>query len=246
MRAHPSNTLPPQDRLDAAAWLDNPIWNALNTDHAALALGDERARRYPQAIGPLGGMPEQTGPGYRALRPLTPVGGMVALFFREAPRPPEGWTLVRGGPLVQMIALAPLLAHAALPAGAELRALGPADAEAMVELAELTEPGPFRLGTIELGGYFGIFHGGRLAAMAGRRLAMPGFVEVSAVCTHPEVRGRGFAAALMSRVMEGILAEGRVPFLHARADNASAIRVYQRLGFTLRQTFDLAVVRRED
>ncbi len=234
------------DEIDAsaAALLDNPIWSALTTDHAHLALGGDLARRYPEQIGPLSGMPAQTGEGYEVLRALTPIAGMLGLFFAETPRPPQGWTMVRSGPLVQMIALRPQLVESALPANAELRALTPADAPAMVELAELTEPGPFRLGTIELGSYFGIFQDGRLAAMAGRRTAMPGFVEVSAVCTHPEVRGRGYASVLMSRVIEGITREGRVPFLHAIPDNP-AVRIYERLGFALRQTFELAAVRRD-
>jgi predicted GNAT family acetyltransferase len=164
------------------------------------------------------------------------------LFLRETPRPPQEWTLVRGGQIVQMVALHPVLAGAALPADAALRTLTAADAPAMVELAELTEPGPFRLGTIELGGYLGIFQSGRLAAMAGRRMSMPGFVEVSAVCTHPEARGRGYASVVTSSVIEEILRAGRVPFLHALPDNP-AIRIYERLGFVLRQSFELAVVR---
>jgi len=238
---------PPQGRLDpaSAALLDNPIWSALTTDHAPIAMGGEAARRYPDRIGPLSAMPAQTQAGYEALHSLTPVGGAVALFFLEPLRPPQGWSMVRGGQLVQMVAPRPRLADAPLPVDAELRALAAEDAPAMVELAELTEPGPFRLGTIALGGYFGIFLDGRLAAMAGRRMAMPGFVEVSAVCTHPEARGRGFASVLMSRVMAGIVDEGRVPFLHALASNDSAVRVYERLGFTLRQTFHFAAVRRE-
>lgn len=236
----------PHDQLDSssAALLDNPIWSALTTDHASLALGSAAARRYPDNIGPLSGMPAQSGEGYAALRSLVKVGEMVGMFFREVPRPPQGWTLVRGGELVQMIALRSVLALTALPADAELRALTPADAPAMVELAELTEPGPFRLGTIELGGYLGILQAGRLAAMAGRRMSVPGFVEVSAVCTHPEARGRGYASVVMSQVIEEILRAGRLPFLHAFADNP-AIRIYKRLGFALRQSFELAVVRRE-
>jgi GNAT superfamily N-acetyltransferase len=238
-----SNPLP----MSSAALLDNPIWSALTTDHASLALGAGTggvAARYPEDIGPLSGMAAQSDEGYAALQLLVPVGATVGMFFREAPRPPQGWTLVRGGGLVQMVALHPVPAEGALHADAELRALTVADAPAMVELAELTEPGPFRLRTIELGGYLGIFHGGRLAAMAGRRMSVPGFVEVSAVCTHPEARGRGYASVVMSRVMEWILHAGRLPFLHALPDNP-AIRIYERLGFTLRQSFELAVVRRD-
>ena len=127
---------------------------------------------------------------------------------------------------------------------AALRRLTPADVPAMVELAELTEPGPFRARTSELGEFFGIFDGGRLLSMAGQRLRLPGFIEVSAVCTHPDARGRGFARMAMAQVMADILGRGATPFLHAFADNP-AIRVYEALGFTRRRSLHLAVLQAE-
>jgi predicted GNAT family acetyltransferase len=64
---------------------------------------------------------------------------------------------------------------------------------------------------------------------------------VSAVCTHPEVRGRGLAATLTAQVAHGIIGRGELPFLHVKDDNHGAIRVYERLGFTTRReaTFNL-------
>ena len=115
----------------------------------------------------------------------------------------------------------------------------------MVELAELTEPGPFRLRTHELGVFFGIFETGRLLAMAGQRIRLPGFIEVSAVCTHPDARGRGYARAVMAQVLTDILRRGETPMLHVFAHNVSAIRVYQGLGFTHRRHLHLAVLKAE-
>ena len=114
----------------------------------------------------------------------------------------------------------------------------------MMELAKLTEPGPFRERTIELGKFHGIFAGERLLAMAGQRMRVPGFVEVSAVCTHPDARGRGYAGVVMCEVIRDIADEGRTPFLHAFDDNP-AVRLYQRLGFTHRRIFHLAVIKNE-
>jgi len=230
----------------SAALLDNPIWSALTTDHVALALGGDRARRYPEQIGPLSGMPAQSQEGYQALAPLFSPGEVAVLFFCEPPKVSEGWTLARGGTIVQMVAPQPTLdSELAEPPGLELRRLTAADAPAMVELAQLTEPGPFRLRTIELGTFFGILEAGRLLSMAGKRLHLPGFVEVSGVCTHPNARGRGYARLLMSRVIGEIVAAGKTPFLHSYAGNHGAIRVYEALGFRLRQSFDLAAVRRD-
>ena len=231
-------------------WLDNPIWSALTTDHVEFAVGGALARRYQEEIGPLSGMAAQSDAAYEELRSLADPGRMLGLFLREEPRPAAGWTLVRGGRLHQMIAHEPRLTEtdtrAEPPADATLRTLTQEDAPAMVELAELTEPGPFRLRTMELGDFFGIFHGDRLMSMAGMRLQVPGATEVSAVCTHPEARGRGYARMLMARVMERIVAAGRTPFLHTLAENTGAIRIYESLGFTVRQSFALAVVKLEE
>jgi ribosomal protein S18 acetylase RimI-like enzyme len=225
--------------------LDNPILNSLLTEHLPFALADGPARRYLPAIGPLSGTPDQSPASYDALSPLAGPGGIVGLFLPDPPKPSAGWSLFRGGLLAQMICRAARLVGAnTLAAGVNLRKLGTADVPAMLELATLTEPGPFRERTIELGNFYGIFEGDRLLAMAGQRMRVPGFVEVSAVCTHPDARGRGYAGIVMSEVMRDIAAENRTPFLHAFADNP-ALSLYQRLGFTLRRTFHLAVIKNE-
>jgi len=224
--------------------LDSPIWNALLTEHRALALGDEHARRYPSEIGPLAGTPDQSQASYDALRPLAGPGGLVVLFLPDPPALLTGWSLFRGGTLTQMICRKHELGNAdcELAEGATLRRLGKADVPAMVELATLTEPGPFRERTIELGKFHGIFVGERLLAMAGQRMRVPGVVEVSAVCTHPDARGRGYGGMVMREVMRDIADEGGVPFLHAFAENP-AVRLYEGLGFAHRRSFDLAAIK---
>lgn len=232
-----------------AELLDNPIWHALSTDQASIALGDHLARRYPQEIGPLAGIPDQSEDCYAALRELAG-DGVVALFSVDAFRLPPAWKVLREGSIVQMIRAAttggdPGSRFGDVGSGverpAQVRRLTPADAPAMVALAELTEPGPFRLRTIELGNFYGICHGDQLVAMAGKRMHLPGLVEVSGVCTHPDARGRGYARQLMSIVIDEIEREGKRAFLHALADNP-AIRLYEQLGFAVRQNFELRVI----
>lgn len=235
------------DSVLDVALLDNPIWGALRTEHRSLALGDELAKRYPPDIGPLSGIPDESPENYDALRPLAGPGGVVALFLRKPPSPPPGWTLIRGGLLDQMICLTPIdIGPPALPPDATLRSLTTADVPAMLDLTELTEPGPFRDRTHELGAFFGIFHSGRLVAMAGQRLHLPQHVEVSAVCTHPDARGRGYARILISAAADEIRERGKTPILHTFADNHSAIRVYQSLGFTRSRSFHLAVLKNDE
>src|SRR5262249_47657638 len=196
------------------------------------------ARRYPSDIGPLSGLREISSEAYADLAAIVPEGDIAILFLEDSVEVPEGWQLVRDGTLVQMICHAvpdrPSLAEAILPMTAE-------DFPEMVALASLTEPGPFRAHTADLGGFVGVWRDGRLAAMAGRRLAPTGFAEISAVCTHPDFRGRGYAGALVADVARSIHAEGRTPFLTSFAANTGAIRVYQQVGFVHRRSFELAV-----
>src|SRR5690606_22344648 len=122
--------------------------------------------------------------------------------------------------------------------------LGPADAADMLALAALAEPGPFTLRALDIGRFWGVRDNGRLVAMAGERMAQPGHVELSGVCTHPEARGRGLARLLSRYVAGRIVDGGDRPYLHAFASNTAAIRLYASIGFTLRTTMQVAVIQR--
>jgi ribosomal protein S18 acetylase RimI-like enzyme len=220
--------------------LDGWTWSALTTVHASLAEGDGLAKRYPAAIGPLAGVREQSEEAYRALARVLRESPPGILFLTEPPRIPAGWRVVREWMLEQRVLTGDLPADDGFP----IEKLSERDAGEMVALAALAEPGPFRERTIELGGYVGIRDpaSGRLVAMAGQRTALTGFREVSAVCTHPEYRGRGYGGALTAHVAREIAARGETPFLGVRVDNQSARRVYERIGFALRRTFYGVVV----
>lgn len=230
--------------LQNDALLDDPIWHSLTSHHASLAVGAEvgrgLVRRYPAAIGPLAALWEATPEAYAELASVVPEGDHVILFSEETPAVPAGWQLLRSGTLVQMVC--PVAPEEPGPVEAMVE-LGPVDYAEMVALTALTEPGPFRAQTGELGGFVGIRVDGRLAAMAGQRMSLEGFAEVSAVCTHPEFRGRGFAQVLVATVARAIHAGGRVPFLTAYEGNTGAIRVYEQVGFVPRRRLGLAVIR---
>jgi ribosomal protein S18 acetylase RimI-like enzyme len=219
--------------------LDNVVWNALSTRQAQFAEGDELAKRFLCEIGPLAGLREQSHDAYRSLSQLLKPGEPVALFLDADPQLPQDWQMILHKPIVQMICLNPPVAPQ--NQGIVFEPLGDADVPAMLELTALTEPGPFRQRTYELGGFLGIRQQGRLAAMAGQRLAPPGYTEVSAVCTHPDFRGRGYAQLLVAEVARRIQASGETPFLTAYEHNTGAIRVYQAVGFELRRTLHVVV-----
>ncbi len=114
----------------------------------------------------------------------------------------------------------------------------------MLALACLTRPGLIFAKTHLLGRFVGVRIGGRLVAMAGKRLQGPGFTEVSGVCTHPDFRGRGLAGGLMRVVMGRILARGELPVLHVYARNEGAVGLYRALGFAVQREMTMRVVSR--
>lgn len=220
--------------------LDRPVWNTLTTRHAALASGDGRAWRIDAAVGPFAAPVDAGRDGLAALAGLVPAGDELWLVEGEPLPLPAGLRLRQEAALDQMVAAA-----VAPPTPAfEIQPLGDADAAEMLALATLTRPGPFRTRTHELGNFVGVRDGGRLVAMAGERMKVPGFTEVSGVCTHPDHRGRGYAAQLMRAVASRILARGEAAFLHVYPSNAGAIALYEALGFRRRRGMRLQIVER--
>jgi len=222
--------------------LDNVLWSALTTSQAHLALGGEQARRFDPRYAGFAAMPQVCAQGLGALARLMHAGELANLAEPVDVEPGPWFDVLARKGLVQMIGAAS--GDVAEPE--RLEALGADDAPAMAALVRLTEPGPWAERSPELGRFFGCKADGRLVAMAGERLRVTGHTEISGVCCHPDHRGRGLAADLMRRVSQGIVARGETPFLHALADNAVAIALYERLGMRIRQRLRLTVLRRND
>lgn len=220
--------------------LDNPIWAALTTGNRALAEGGPLAWRYPPAIAPFAAIADRTPPSFEALVKLTPPESRVALATLDRLVPPPALAIDRQAPLLQMVLNAPA---ASLRPAPEHVVLGAADVADMLDLAGRTRPGPFGPRTIEFGEYIGIRIDGALAAMAGERMRFGRFVEISAVCVDPAHRGKGYAAALTARLAQRIEAQALTPILHVFADNASAIALYEKLGFVKRRDLHLTILR---
>jgi ribosomal protein S18 acetylase RimI-like enzyme len=230
--------------MDRETILDNAVWHSLQGTHRRFAeTAGDLAARFTGAVAPFAALPDEPTPdAWTALAAL--VGpGHVALLFRADVTPPPEWRVRLRGHGLQMVADDTFTGTPA--AGATV--LGVADVDEMLALVERTKPGPFRARTHELGRYLGIRDDdGRLVAMAGERLRCDGFTEISAVCTDADQRGRGLASALVADCVHHIRARGDTPFLHAAEDNTNAIRVYERLGFSVRKPLDILVVAAPD
>ncbi|PCE23227.1 GNAT family N-acetyltransferase [Paraburkholderia acidicola] len=217
--------------------LDRPIWAALNTHQAHLGYGDALVRRYHPDVAPFAALASETPAAYQALRQLLLPHEQAALLQSAEPIDAiDGLQLTPVGVIHQMIASRVNATHAD---NAEVIRLGNADAKDMLDLTQKTKPGPFGKRTHEMGHYIGIRDHGRLIAMAGERMHVAGYVEISAVCVDDDYRGRGLAGRLMNVLRSEIEHRGETPFLHVLSHNTSAIGLYERLGFSLRRTFHL-------
>ena len=221
--------------------LDRPVWAALSTRHLSLSVGGALARKYAADVNLFASACDDTPEALGALADLVQPGARVFLLQVPDILVPTGLVAVKAAKGVQMIATRRVQSAGAVE---DIAALTDADAAEMLELATLTEPGPFLTRTHTMGAFRGIRIDGRLAAMAGERFRFPGHTEVSGVCTHPDFRGRGLARRLSTAVAAGIESRGERPFLHAWKMNRPAIALYESLGFEIRAEVDVKVLAR--
>lgn len=221
--------------------LDCPVWASLNSRHEALSWGGALARRYLPDVNLFAAARDESAQALAALADLIrPDESVYVLQVPTIAVPPE-LLRVRSAAGVQRVAEGALAGE-----GAEegMVTLAEEDGAEMLALARLTEPGPFVRRTHVMGRFLGIRIDGRLVAMAGERLRLPGFTEVSGVCTHPQFRGRGLARRLSAAAARAIEARGERPFLHAWKTNLPAISLYRSLGFKVRAEVNVAVLQR--
>jgi GNAT superfamily N-acetyltransferase len=207
--------------------LDNAFWHALSGSQARFATGTGTARRYAPGFSPMLGFADTRNPDFAALAPYCQRGESFYCSGWTGESPAD-WRVEVEAVLLPMVWDAPMPAADEAP---EAIALGPEHVQQAVDLAALTRPGPFGPRTLELGEYFGVFEGDRLIAMAGERLQIGRLREISGVCTHPDLQGRGLARRLMAKVLRRQMQRGDQPFLHVMRHNEAAHALYQRMGF---------------
>jgi ribosomal protein S18 acetylase RimI-like enzyme len=233
--------------------LDHPLWHTLTGPLVSFAEGTGQARRFTADVSNLAALAPDSGPdAWYELASLLPERDHVAFFFFEhAPQIPSdaGLRVVYEDDYQQMLCTQMISRVGATRPFIELT---PAEADEMIALVELTNPGPFAARTPEVGRYIGVRSDADgstgptspLVAMAGERSRLQGQCEVSAVCTHPDFRGRGLADLLVREIVGTALSRGEGTFLHVRSDNHTAIRAYERIGFTTRRAMRVIAVQK--
>jgi GNAT superfamily N-acetyltransferase len=206
----------------------NPVWHALQTRHRHFAVSAGDASRYPADVAPFAAVSTPSKSALQSLHSLLMPGEYVWLVGESYPAIPE---LSCEGTLecVQMVLPEDVTPPALAP---EIVPLSSANAPEMVALTDIAFPGFFRSRTCEMGSYYGVRSAGELIAMGGERLTLDGYPEISGICTHPEHRGKGYAASLIWHLVRNHRREGCVSWLHVSAENHHAIELYLRMGFT--------------
>lgn len=209
--------------------LYNPVYKALISGDQQLAHGSGEVRYFDEEVSPFAGFAADNEKGFSELYDMLPPGRRILYANPSKITLPAGWQLQQEIAGLQFVY-----------EGGEIETqfdhiipLREIHVEEMISLVKLTRPGPFGKRTIDFGSYFGIFDNGKLVAMTGQRLHVENYTELSAVCTHPDHLGKGYASVLLQHQLQIILKNGQRPFLHVRDDNERAIAVYERLGFVV-------------
>ena len=222
--------------------LDNPIWNAMISGNRHLANGNGYAKFFPDDVGPFAGLKKFDEQSFRQLHNMLPENRVAVIFSATHLEIPDYWEIKDSIKALQMIFTGG--PESLLNYNEDILMLNKEHVPQMISLTKLTHPGPFVKRTIEFGNYFGIFKKHNLIAMAGQRLQPGRYIEISAVCTHPDYAGKGYGKALINKQVQKIISENNIPILHVRTDNEHAVSLYKRLGFTTRHEMHINVIKK--
>ncbi|RXM44128.1 GNAT family N-acetyltransferase [Flavobacterium sp. YO12] len=216
-------------KINEESKLDNPVWNSLSESHQKFALEYNGTKFYDPDYCPFGGFLELES----TLESADKYASLCDNFFIVGEKPKIGNTLKIAKELVclQMI----VREKVQITFDNKIIKLTEKHKEELFELVNLVQPGYFKTNTFLLGNYYGIFSSGKLVSIAGERMKTNNFTEVSAIITHPDHTGKGYAKQLTSHVVNNIFDEGKIPFLHVVETNLRAIKLYEKLGFVTRR-----------
>nr|WP_315232594.1 GNAT family N-acetyltransferase [uncultured Flavobacterium sp.] len=209
--------------------LDNPVWFSLSDTHQSFVVDYDSIKFYHPDYCPFGGFEK----GNAIAKSIDEYSMMVDSFFIVGEKPELSNLLKLNKELVclQMIVYNPI----DVAINDAIVKLTDEHIDVLYELVNLVQPGYFKNKTALLGNYYGIFKNEELVAVAGERMQMNDFIEVSAVVTHPNHTGKGYAKQLVVYTVNEIFKQNKTPYLHVLEENKGAIQLYEKLGFTIRR-----------
>lgn len=210
--------------------LDNPVWYSLTETHENFAISYNGTKFYHPDYCPFGGFTviDSTQPACDRYAEL------INNFFVIGDQPNFSDHLKINKELIcnQMILSNPIN----IPITEEITELEADQNKDLFNLVNLVQPGYFKRQTPQLGNYYGIYKDGQLIAASGERMKMNAYTEISAVVTHPDHTGKGYAKQLIAHNSKNIFNENKTPILHVADNNIGAIKLYEKLGFATRRT----------
>jgi len=221
--------------------LDQPVWNALVSGNTDMSNGTATAKYFDKAVAPFADVEVQNADNFKILYETVPGNQVAAVFSINENLEAGPWTVISRIDGFQMVYNGPVQE---LTGENIIQPLDSENIPSMLSLTDQTKPGPFLEKTIDFGHYHGIFIDNKLASMAGQRFHPGAFAEISAVCTHPDFTGKGFARQLILHQIKRIRENGETPFLHVKSENLNAIKLYQSIGFEVRTEIFIHILRR--
>jgi ribosomal protein S18 acetylase RimI-like enzyme len=208
--------------------LDNPVWYSVSETHKDFGIDFGTIKFYHPDYCPFG--------GFVALdnmeQSISEYAKLANNFFiiGQKPNVPDSLKLNNELICLQMII------HDKIEGNIEdqIVKLEEEHLDDLLGLVKIVYPEYFKKKTAELGNYYGIYKNNQLVAVTGERMQMDEYTEVSAVITHPDHTGKGYAKQLVTHTVNAIFAKNKTPFLHVAESNIGAIKLYEKLGFQTR------------
>lgn len=209
--------------------LDNPVWSSLSETHQSYAVDYGNLKCYHPDYCPFGGFVKNN----KMAKAVDEYSALVNRFFIVGEKPVISNLLQINKEVIclQMIIYNPIDRVINDP----IVKLTDEHIDVLYELVNLVQPGYFKKKTALLGNYYGIFKNDELVAVTGERMQMMDYIEVSAVVTHPDHTGKGYAKQLVTHTVNEIFKQNKTPYLHVIETNIGAIQLYDKLGFTIRR-----------
>jgi ribosomal protein S18 acetylase RimI-like enzyme len=220
--------------------LDNPVWFSASETHQNFSIAYPNIKFYHPDYCPFGGIKTTDG----ISKPIDEYSNLIDNFFVVGEKPEFSNQLELKKELVCLQMVINNGIDIAIKENIIL--LTHEHTEVLFQLVNLVQPGYFKRKTALLGNYFGIFKNDELIAVTGERMKMNDFIEVSAIVTHPNHTGLGYAKQLVAHTVNNIFSQNKTPYLHVTENNIGAIKLYEKSGFRTRRKISFWNLRKTD